>query len=131
MNIFLSDRPVRTYDSVITGLFTKHLTDDLTVEAVGHILGCLVVCNCVIWHYGSSLFCSFLEFERALDKRDLMHLEIIARVYGELAEAHMSVTAGLARTAARPMLHHGVHTAFSPAALRSAPEVSLKDIIAI
>ena len=60
-----------------------------------------------------------------------MHLEIVARIYGELAEAQVGVTAGLARAAARPVLHHGVHTALSPAALRSTPEVSLKDIITI
>ena len=131
MNIFLSDRPVRTYDSVISGLVAEHLADDLTIETVCHILGSLIVCNCVIRHYSSSLFCSFSEFERTFDKRDLMHLEIVARIYGKLAEAQMGVTAGLARATARPVLHHGVHTALSPATLRPAPEVSFQNVIAI
>ena len=112
------DAPVGAGHPVILVFGTHQIGDDVFVVAVADVFfvfDVLVPGDGVIWHHRRGHHSFAFQLKSPIDERDKMGLELFARIHRKLAHAIMRVASGFTGATTRPVFHHGVYAAITPA----------------
>ena len=113
------DAPIGTDHALVAHLLAKLVGDQVAVVAVGDVvaIGRLADGDGIIGHDGRGHAGRSVKLEGALREGYFLLLDVLARIDGIFAITVVRVAARLARSAARPVLDHGVDTLVAPAIL--------------
>ena len=120
----MGNAPVRTHHPLIAIFITQQVSDDVLAVTVAHIAAgrVLRVRNGVVRHYGAGAAGSAFQSESPFHKTAQVHFKVSSGVHRVFPVIEMGVTAAFFRTAGGPVLHHGIHTLWAPAAVRRTLE---------